>query len=274
MREVRRPRPNAYENLGWDDAVRDLLTLNIIHPERITPRTKQSRPTTPSPTAVRIGAVNAIMGSLEPSYMVPAETSVLSESTSPARKKLTSNSNSSMRRLMRPPSSESLHSIRSARPSSGHGHYGDLPEVTSSHTHLPLPRRQSVSTPLRKSSSQSRLLESFGRDGREKDKEREEERTCGNTTAKHTIVDSLLPSLPRRSPGARRTRTTDGFHHSQHTPQRHAHPPVPPPPQLTVSSRWYHAPALYVCRVNQECDPPDGVQYYGLPFFKLYLDEV
>jgi hypothetical protein len=26
--------------------------------------------------------------------------------------------------------------------------------------------------------------------------------------------------------------------------------------------------------VIHECDPPQGVKYYGLPFFKLYLDDV
>jgi len=45
-------------------------------------------------------------------------------------------------------------------------------------------------------------------------------------------------------------------------------------PQLTVSSRWYRAPVLYTCRVVHECEPPEGVEYYGLPFFKLFLDDV
>ena len=45
-------------------------------------------------------------------------------------------------------------------------------------------------------------------------------------------------------------------------------------PNLTVSSRWYRAPALYTCRVVHECNPPEDVEYYGLPFFKLYLDDI
>jgi hypothetical protein len=49
---------------------------------------------------------------------------------------------------------------------------------------------------------------------------------------------------------------------------------MPPMPQLTVSSRWYRAPPLYTCRVVFECEPPEGVEYYGLPFFKLFLDDV
>jgi len=49
---------------------------------------------------------------------------------------------------------------------------------------------------------------------------------------------------------------------------------MPPAPQLTVSSRWYRAPVMYTCRVVYECEPPEGVEYYGLPFFKLFLGDV
>ena len=255
----------------WEEAARDPQTLHITNPENLTLLSKQVRASPPSPTASRVGAVNAIMNSLEPSRSAPAEMPVFPESTSPARKKSSSNAGSSARRLARLPSTESMHSIRSARSSSGHGHvhYGEMPDSTASHSHLPMPRRQSMPMPLRKSSSQGRLLDSFGR---EKPKERGDEH--GRVTVKQTIVDSLLPSLPRRAPVPRRTRTSDAPHHLQHAPHRHPHPPVPPAPQLTVSSRWYRAPALYACRVIHECDPPQGVKYYGLPFFKLYLDDV
>jgi dynamin-binding protein len=125
-----------------------------------------------------------------------------------------------------------------------------------------MPRRQSMPTPLRRSSSQGRLLE--GKKGREDERGR----------AKQNIVESLLPSLQRRTAGTgtgtRRMRPSEAHHASQ----RHPHPPVPPAPQLTVSSRWYSAQALYSCRVIHECDPPEGVQYYGLPFFRLTLDDV
>jgi hypothetical protein len=30
----------------------------------------------------------------------------------------------------------------------------------------------------------------------------------------------------------------------------------------------------YTCRVVHECKPPEGVKYYCLPFFKLFLDGV
>jgi dynamin-binding protein len=256
----------------WEEAARDLLTLNIINPEKLSPRSKQA-------SATRVGTVNAMMSSLEPSRSAPAEIPTFTESTSSlssTHKKHGSNSSSSARRVMRLPSTESLHSIRSARSSSGR-YIVDLPESTSSQSHLPLPWRQGAPMPLRKSSSQGRLLDSFADDGGEKQhyhrKEHEDdERGRGPTPAKHTF-DSLLPSLPRRSPVPRRARTSDGINPQQQHGQ-HRHPPVPPPPRLTVSSRWYRAPALYACRVIHTCDPPQGVQYYGLPFFKLYIDDV
>jgi hypothetical protein len=50
--------------------------------------------------------------------------------------------------------------------------------------------------------------------------------------------------------------------------------PLMPHVQLVVSSRWYYAPAQYSCRVVHEYEPPEGVEYYGLPFFKLLLGDV
>ncbi|KAH9067525.1 hypothetical protein EDB87DRAFT_2399 [Lactarius vividus] len=268
----------------WDEAARDLRTLSIISPEKITPRSKQARAasstaatvatTNPSsPTTVR-GAVNAIGNSLEAARTAPADTTTFSDSISSARRKRGSNASATARRLGRQPSTESLHSVRSTRSSSGHGLYGEaailVPEpVLYPLPHPIMPRRQSMPTPLRRSSSQGRLLEGAARPGREKgrEKEREDERGRGTAPAKQSVVDSLLPSLPRRTSGSRRMRPSEAHH-------RHPHPPVPPAPQLTVSSRWYRAQALYSCRVIHECDPPEGVQYYGLPFFRLSLNDV
>ncbi|KAI9465375.1 hypothetical protein BJY52DRAFT_1388898 [Lactarius psammicola] len=268
----------------WDEAARDLRALSIISPEKITPRSKQARATSStaatvastnpsSPTTVR-GAVTAIMNSLEPARTAPADTTSFPDSISSARRKRGSNASASARRLGRQPSTESLHSVRSTRSSSGHGLYGEaaLPEPASySLPHPTMPRRQSMPTPLRRSSSQGRLLEGTARPGREK--ERDDERGRGAAAVKLNIVDSLLPSLPRRTSGSRRMRPSEA-HHTHHAPHRHPHPPVPPAPQLTVSSRWYRAQSLYSCRVIHECDPPEGVQYYGLPFFRLSLDDV
>ncbi|KAF8262505.1 hypothetical protein EI94DRAFT_1601834 [Lactarius quietus] len=246
----------------WEEAARDLLKLSIISPEKITPRSRPVRATTspPSPTTVR-GAVNAIMNSLEPAHTAPADTTTFQESIS-SRRKRGSNAGATPLHLGRQPSAESLHSVRSTRSSAGHGgQYADMivpPEHVYPLPHPIMPRRQSMPTPLRRSSSQGRLLE--GKKGREKE-----------PSVKQNIVESLLPSLPRRTGGARRMRTSEAHHAQQ---QRHPHPPVPPPPQLTVSSRWYHAQALYSCRVIHECEPPEGVQYYGLPFFRLALDDV
>ena len=41
-----------------------------------------------------------------------------------------------------------------------------------------------------------------------------------------------------------------------------------------VSSRWYRAPASYTCPVVHECDPPENVEYYCLPFFELFPDDI
>ena len=127
---------------------------------------------------------------------------------------------------------------------------------------------------LRHASSQGRLVDSFGREVQEK--EREEPLARGGANAngtKQTIVESLLPSLQRRN-GPRRTRPSDAHHHPPSHRPHAARPPMPPAPQLTVSSRWYSAQALYTCRVVHECDPPGGVEYYGLQFFKLFLGDV
>jgi hypothetical protein len=258
----------------WEEAARDLSALSIINPEKIMPRRQmRTTATPPSPTTVR-GAVNAMMHSLESSRTAPADTTTFPESISSTRKKRPSNASATTRRLGRQPSAESLRSVRSTRSSSGHGgQYADmvLPDQVYPLPHptlpIPMPRRQSVPTPLRRSSSQGRLLE--GKKGRDKEREDERGRVVASSV-KQNIVESLLPSLPRRTGGARRMRPSEAHHASQ----RHPHPPVPPAPQLTVSSRWYSAPALYSCRVIHECDPPEGVQYYGLPFFRLSLDDV
>ena len=132
-----------------------------------------------------------------------------------------------------------------------------------------------MSMSLHHSQSHGRLPDSYGRDGRERDREREDQGANG-ASGKQT----LLPSLQRRNLGAKRARPAEPHRHpSPHPPHRqythpHPHPPMPPMPQLTVSSRWYHAPALYTCRVVHECEPPEGVEYYGLPFFKLFNDDV
>ena len=267
----------------WDEAARDLRALSIISPpEKVTLRPRQVRAITtagpPSPTTVR-GAVNAIMSSLEPARTVPADTPMFPDSISSSRRKRALNPSASSHRLGRQPSTDSLRSVRSTRSSTGHGLYADaviVPDPVYPLPHPIMPRRQSMPSSLRKSSSQGRLLEGATRQGREKgrEKERDDERGRAAASATHNIVESLLPSLPRRTSGSRRMRPSDAAQHPPHAPQRHPHPPVPPAPQLTVSSRWYSAQALYSCRVIHECDPPEGVEYYGLPFFRLSLDDV
>ena len=132
---------------------------------------------------------------------------------------------------------------------------GRYAEVANAEPVFPLPlptipRQQSTPTPLRQSSSQRRLLE--GEKGQEKKREEECERS---------VQQIIFPTLPDpRTAGARRMRPS-GLATS-------------PASQWTISSRWYHAPSIYSCRVIHECDPPEGVQYYSLPFFRLSLDDV
>jgi hypothetical protein len=83
------------------------------------------------------------------------------------------------------------------------------------------------------------------------------------TAVKNPIVDSLLPSLPRRSAGSRRVRTTNGRHHSQHTQHRHA-PPLPPCAiPASVDGEVAVVPCTSAKRIMvpviHECDPLDGV---------------
>ncbi|KAI0264122.1 hypothetical protein BC834DRAFT_924712 [Gloeopeniophorella convolvens] len=269
----------------WDEAARDLHVLRILHPEKLALRPKQAKPVLPlpppSPTAVRADAVHAMFGSLEPARSPPSDAASFADAVSSARKTqsrgsmgTTGSVGVSARRLARPPSTESLRSAKSGKSSAGHGQY---PEPASPLPSPPtMPRRQSMPMPLRKASSQGRLLEAFTRGGREKEppRERGAEPRDGDERGrlKQSIVDSLRPALPRRASGSRRVRASDS-HPPQHERVHAHHPPVPPAPQLTVSSRWYRAPALYSCRVVHACDPPAGVQYYGLPFFQLFLGD-
>jgi hypothetical protein len=259
----------------WEEATRDLYNLNIIHPDKLTPRSRQARMSPPSPTTMRTGTVNASTGSLDPARSPQIDAPSFVDSTASPHRKRSFNTSPSVHRLARRPSTDSLHSIRSARSSSGHGHYVDAPEFTPSPPRHPMPRRQSMPMSLHHSQSHGRLLDSYGREGREGELE-EEQGARGGGGSKQ----SPLPSLQRRNLGSKRARPAEPPRHpSPHPPHRqythpHPHPPMPPMPQLTVSSRWYRAPALYTCRVVHECEPPEGVEYYGLPFFKLFVDDV
>ena len=257
----------------WEEATRDLDNLYIIHPDKLTPRSRQARTSPPSPTTSRTGTV----GSLEPARSPQMDPPSFVDSMASPHRKRSFNTNPAVHRLGRRPSSESMHSIRSARSSSGHGHYVDIPAYTPSPPRHGMPRRQSMPMSLHHSQSHGRLLDSYGREGRERDIVREEEQGVngGGSGGKQ----SLLPSLQRGN-GVRRARPAEPHRHPSPLPPHrqythpHPHPPMPPMPQLTVSSRWYHAPSLYTCRVVHECEPPEGVEYYGLPFFKLFLDDV
>ena len=94
---------------------------------------------------------------------------------------------------------------------------------------------------------------------------------------------------PSRKPSLRR-RLTDTFkaHDTKHRrspslPDYHGHAPSPSPNRATFSPAVTSArqrrsggqiPSLYECRVVHPCEPPDGVEYRDLPFFRLVVDEV
>lgn len=48
----------------------------------------------------------------------------------------------------------------------------------------------------------------------------------------------------------------------------------PPASSKPATSKYASARALYACRVIHACEPPDGVSYHGLPFFRLELGDV
>lgn len=48
----------------------------------------------------------------------------------------------------------------------------------------------------------------------------------------------------------------------------------PPASSKPTTSKYASARALYACRVIHACEPPDGVSYHGLPFFRLELGDV
>jgi hypothetical protein len=65
----------------------DFLTLNIINPEKLTPRLRQILLTPFSASSVRIGAVNAVMSLLELSHSALVEVLTFIESTLSTHKK-------------------------------------------------------------------------------------------------------------------------------------------------------------------------------------------
>ncbi|KAH9039884.1 hypothetical protein EDB85DRAFT_1859276 [Lactarius pseudohatsudake] len=248
----------------WDEAARDLRTLSIISPEKITPRSKQARAASSS-TAATVATTNP---SSPTTTRRPSQTRYPLRAGNAARMRAPPRAGSGANHRRKACTRSALPALRPVTGSTAKRQVV-VPEPVLYPLPYPMPRRQSMPTPLRRSSSQGRLLEGTARPGREKgrEKEREDERGRGTAPAVHNVIDSLLPSLPRRTSGSRRMRPSEAH-------QRHPHPPVPPAPQLTVSSRWLRAQALYSCRVIHECDPPEGVQYYGLPFFRLSLDSV
>ncbi|KAI0302459.1 hypothetical protein B0F90DRAFT_1816648 [Multifurca ochricompacta] len=205
-------------DVNKEEAACGLRALNVVHPERATPRLTQAHRLRWLPCKK---AFNANTDPLDSARSAPADTSTVSEPVPSARKRRDSSASSSERaRRRRKPCTRSTLL----------GPHLDTGTLEKSLFQVPLYEGR----------------ESEGAKKRRVVKGLEEERSHGATNAKQES-DELHPRPPIRS-----------------TPQ----------PQLTVSQIWHRAPALYAYRVVHQCDPPEGVQYYGLPFFKLYLNDV
>ncbi|KAI0061868.1 hypothetical protein BV25DRAFT_1826155 [Artomyces pyxidatus] len=256
----------------WAEVERDMLALNIVHPEKIQ---LKARATT-TPTTIRTLAVTSMFSALEPAS---ASTSASFMDSSSASRGRSSTASSSRRKLGRQPSQESIRSAKSGK-SSTNGGRGILEDILPPSSRVPpaqhAPRRQSMPVPLRKASSQSVFVQSPVQDPSLTDDRGRSDRKSSLKSNFLDTMDNLRPSISRRSSSrnstSQKTRPPVSPHSASFSSSSYA--PVPPPVRLTVSSKWLHAPALYSCRVIHACDPPEGVSYYGLPFFQLFLGDV
>ncbi|KAI0645075.1 hypothetical protein C8Q79DRAFT_1001627 [Trametes meyenii] len=134
-----------------------------------------------------------------------------------------------------------------------------------------------TTAPLKKSRSQSRLLEVP-----------ESISPSSSNPSLHSVAGSLQEDSrgrPSRKPSFRR-RLTDSFRaNNVSTDSRHRRSPslptnvcygVAPSPSPTKSKRASGGPVLplYQCRVIHPCEPPPGVSYRELPFFTLRLGDI
>ncbi|KAA1476965.1 hypothetical protein DENSPDRAFT_785820 [Dentipellis sp. KUC8613] len=277
--------------LRWAEVERDMAAIAILRPP--PPRSVAAkRPSTSNAktvAAVRTETVASMLGSLEPVHI---STSPIADSFTSYRSRAGTGPSSSIstesapRRggLTRRPSEESLRSIRSAksgrsstkssRPVQEIDEWSPIDASCSTSRPTNPPRRKSMPIPLRKSSSSGKLLDGLSRTPiYEPENEHEQDGARGRpgraTSLRQNMMDTFRPSISRRSSSrSRKNREYDP-----------APPYVSAPSQLqpqsqVVSPKWRHARTLYACRVIHECQPPDGVAYFGLPFFRLELGAV
>lgn len=191
--------------------------------------------------------------------------------------------------LDRRQSNDSLHSKKSNGKTNGvphrhtHSNASDFPppEVFYARhntvTQATSPRGKEIShpLPLKKSASQSRLLEENNsasssmrslHDGGEED---ERGRPSRKPSLRRRLTDSLRPSPGPPPSGTRHRRSP-----SLPAPTNHVQP-SPTPSQLSFAPRPRQRVAgLYQCQVIFNCTPPPDVSYHDLPFFTLRVGEV
>ncbi|THH18319.1 hypothetical protein EW146_g2634 [Bondarzewia mesenterica] len=270
--------------MRWAEVERDMQALNIVQPERVQlkPRSSIHTGTRSSTNASsmstssksRAVAVNSMLNALEPIHVSTSPTSTSSLYRHYGYSPNSDLSFSSRHTLARRPSSDSLHSIRSAKStkstksSSKSAWMDDSAMMASRMPHAP--RRQSAPLPLRKTSSQGKLMDELSWDpifdleqmpvlpdrGRARNG-REDRGGFGLRQAQN-----LMGSLRSARSSSRKSRAPP------QAPKAQAHPHDS---NMDSFAKWREAPAQYVCRVIHPCEPPEGVSYFGLPFFRLKL---
>ncbi|KAI0316424.1 hypothetical protein OF83DRAFT_1017396, partial [Amylostereum chailletii] len=289
----------------FGEVEKELSGLAILRPtEKVLPRSRSQ--TNGSPTAVRALVATSMFNALEP---VQSPSRRPSEPHSPPAYRGRSGTigsrhsggSSSSRRQQHPvarrPSEESLRSIRSAK--SGHSSTKDKGTEDSLLQPPPArprtgvsPRRQSMPAPLRKSSSHGRMLDSLSpKAAREQEEGLSKSHGDRGRANKSGFLDAMKPTIGRRSSSRKVRPPSDpvrsssqplsspmaaSFGPTSASAPHSLRPPTTPPAQShqRVSAKWYTAQPKYVCQVMHACDPPEGVAYFGLPFFRLVPGDV
>ncbi|TFY66217.1 hypothetical protein EVG20_g4872 [Dentipellis fragilis] len=281
--------------LRWAEVERDMAAIAILRtpPPRSVAAKRPSTASAKTVATVRTETVASMLGSLEPVHM---STSPIADSFTSFRSRAGTGASSSIstesvpRRngLTRRPSEESLRSIRSAksgrsstkssRPGQDIDEWSPIDASCSTSRPTNPPRRKSMPIPLRKSSSSGKLLDGLARTPiYEPENEHEQDGAHGRpgraASLRQNMMETLRPSISRRS-SSRSRKNRSG------APEYDPVPPYAPASSQSqshsqvVSPKWRHARTLYACRVIHECQPPDGVAYFGLPFFRLELGAV
>ncbi|KAI0090798.1 hypothetical protein BDY19DRAFT_984428 [Irpex rosettiformis] len=139
----------------------------------------------------------------------------------------------------------------------------------------------SLPMPLRKSSSQGRLLDAqydpYATTPETSGEHLEDDAVRGRMSRKPTIKRRITDTLDNFRPG---TPTSTSRHRRSPSLPSMTHlninTPEPSPRQASFNGRHNVSsiPSMYECRVVHPCYPPQGTQYKGLPFFVLEIGDV